>query len=484
MSYNTVLTADHPDVVNYIARAGALLALAEIEVHKLEHSSGCRDLRWHDLSQGTTWWRVEYGGVARPEGVANTLGKSGEMSLDEARCVFAVAALAVYNRPAHPAHWAFWARNSKRRVAQLVHELVCEQPARIALPPNVAWIDLDYNMIGLGAYQKGWLPQTPRPSGEHVPSTVAKKAVCRGTRTSARQAAAHTRAAQRVEADANTETNVNGKRVAPREEATYDEDAPSAKRVKRRATVGGSVKEEAAAGTSRPKAGGRRVARTSTSQGLCQAADAPAKTPPIKKTRSKTSAARKTAKAHPSQPTIHIIPPQEVDVVMDDDVQGGSQPTAGPSAPAGQSRKAPLKAYRTPPNATKAVFSSSPLTEPPRTPEQDSSPAPRKPGTRKARRRAFSAAPSDASEQSAALSATTTLVQGENSSDEASTRAATPRDLDDKTADGENASHLSPCVTTPVRSSARIRSKRMSISPATSDDVPLSKRQPQKRIAS
>ncbi|KAI0326583.1 hypothetical protein GY45DRAFT_1328739 [Cubamyces sp. BRFM 1775] len=50
------------------------------------------------------------------------------MSLDEARLIFAVAALSVYNLPLHPAHWAFWARNSKQRVAEVVHDVVCEYP--------------------------------------------------------------------------------------------------------------------------------------------------------------------------------------------------------------------------------------------------------------------------------------------------------------------------------------------------------------------
>ncbi|CDO70200.1 hypothetical protein BN946_scf184905.g12 [Trametes cinnabarina] len=468
MSYSTVITSDHPDVVNYIERAAALLALAEIEVHKLEHSSGCGDLRWHDLSQGTTWWRVEYGGIARPEGVANALGKAGEMTLDAARCVFAVAALTVYNRPAHPAHWAFWARDSKRRVAELVHELVCERPARIALPPNIAWIDLEYNMIGLGAYQRGWLPQVPRPSGEHIPSTVPSKKACKGTRTSARQAVAQRRTPERAEFELVEERNVNGKRVAPRAEVAEDGQERAPKRVRRRATVGEMVAKETEPVAPRPK-----VTRASTVKGLPKARNAPAKGIAMKKTRSRARAGPKGLKTHLPSPTIHVIPPQEVDVFMDESVKSSTAP-AESVTPAGTTRKTPLKTYRTPPNATNAIFSSSPLTEPPSTPVQESSPAPRKPGTRKARRRAFSATFSDSSEGSVALSATSTLVQTTDTSDEASTRAATPRDLEEKAMHSEETSIVSPC--TPVRTSARIRAKRTSSSPASSDDSPLSQR--------
>ena len=129
MSQDFCLTAQDPDVLAFLEYAGAALLYAEKKAHGKESEAKqpiCNDLRWHDISQRTSWWRVEYGGVAHPEAVANVVGKSETMSLDEARLIFVVAALSVYNLPSHPAHWAFWARNSKQRVAELVHEVVCE----------------------------------------------------------------------------------------------------------------------------------------------------------------------------------------------------------------------------------------------------------------------------------------------------------------------------------------------------------------------
>ncbi|KAI8993826.1 hypothetical protein BD414DRAFT_480566 [Trametes punicea] len=442
MSNNSCITATHPDVLAYIAHTASSLARVEVDVHRVAKGGECGDVRWHLLSQCTTWWRVEYGGFARPEGVANALGKWGEMSLDEARCVFAVAALAVFNLPAHPAHWAFWARNARQRVAELVHELICERPMRIALPPNVAWIDIEYNLISLRNYQRGWLPEVPRPTGGHGPSAEPEN-VLKKTRTSARQAARERGA--KTEVGALEEQNINGKRAAGDEMSSQGEEHPP-KRLKRQTTVAAAADGQTSEATpTKPKERGARVT--------------PPKSPAADRTRSKAGPAQKTANARPASPTTCTVPSADIDVPMDEynDQQGASMSNA--PIPQAAIHKAPLREYRTPRNAAvaKTIFLSSPPSESPRTPAANSSSNPKKLNTRGPRRRPFSVARSDTSEQSVALSATSTLVPSTHASDSCSTREATAVDLDVKD-ESPLGSRPSPCV--PLRSSARIQAKR------------------------
>ncbi|KAH9894870.1 hypothetical protein C8Q73DRAFT_825022 [Cubamyces lactineus] len=482
MSQDFCITAQNPDVLAFLNYAGTALLYAEQKAHGNESEAQqpiCNDLRWHDISQGTTWWRVEYGGVAHPEAVANVVGKGEKMSLDEARLIFAVAALSVYNLPSHPAHWAFWARNAKQRVAEVVHDVVCEKPMRIALPSNVAWIDLEYNLIGLRNYQRPWLPQTPQPQTIHLPAVEPKKAiVAKGTRTSARCAAAHVKASATAEIEVATEKNKNGKRA--RDAETDSVECAPPKRARR--TAGSKGKKATGARTK-----GVRATKASTTQAVVDAAQGtPSTVAPSKKTRSKARTTKKTSKASASSLIIHIVPPPKDDAHMDVDVQVTDEPPATTSAVA---PKALLKAYRTPPNATDAIPSSSPLSDPPVTPASSipvDSPPPRRSSTRRAHRRVASRAESDVSELSTTLSATTTLVPTPDVSDGELTRAGTPGDLEDKTAPGkgqQDTTHAPPAsVCKPVRESARIRAKKQSPSLASSDGSPSASRG-KKRIA-
>ncbi|KAI0633777.1 hypothetical protein C8Q77DRAFT_811072 [Trametes polyzona] len=126
------MTIHHPYVEAYLRCAAASMHEAERRSHEVRSSSDCVNPSWHALAghgRTTNWWRVEYGGVARPEAVANSLAAeytSLALNAFEARRVYALAALAVYAFPTHPAHWAFWARNAKQRAAEVVHEIVCE----------------------------------------------------------------------------------------------------------------------------------------------------------------------------------------------------------------------------------------------------------------------------------------------------------------------------------------------------------------------
>ncbi|KAI0656647.1 hypothetical protein C8Q70DRAFT_935571 [Cubamyces menziesii] len=462
MSQDFCLTAQDPDVLAFLEYAGAALLYAEKKAHGKESEAKqpiCNDLRWHDISQGTTWWRVEYGGVAHPEAVANVVGKSEMMSLDEARLIFVVAALSVYNLPSHPAHWAFWARWGAG-----------EKPMRIALPSNVAWIDLEYNLIGLRNYQRPWLPQIPQPQTIHIPAVDPKKAaVVKGTRTSARCAAAQAKVSTTTEDEVAVQKSKNGKRARDAETDGVEGVAP--KRAKRATSVKG--KKTAGRAKTQARTKGGRATRATTSEAVVDVVQgAPSTAAPSKKARSKARATKKTSKTSASSPIIHIVPPPKDDSQMDVDVEVTDEPLATTSAAV---PKLLLKVSRTSPNADDAIPSSSSPSDLPGTSASSNPtdmPSSRRSGTRRAHRRVASRAESDVSELSTAPSATTTLVPTPDVSDGESTRAGTPDDLKDKAAPGEgqqDTTHLPPAsICAPVRVSARIRAKKESTSPASS----------------
>ncbi|KAI0326582.1 hypothetical protein GY45DRAFT_1328738 [Cubamyces sp. BRFM 1775] len=347
---------------------------------------------------------------------------------------------------------------------------------RIALPSNVAWIDLEYNLIGLRSYQRPWLPQIPQPQTVHLPAVDPKKATAaKGTRTSARCAAAQAKASGSTE-EVATEKNKNGKRA--RDAETDGAEGVAPKRVKR--TAGAKGKKAAGEAQTGARTKRSRATRASTAQAVVDAAQGtPSTAAPSKKTRSKARATKKTGKASISSPVIRIVPPPKDNAEMDVDVQVTDEPPATTSDAPAAAPKVLLKAYCTPPNAIETIPSSSPLSDPPSTPGSNipaDSPSPGRTGTRRAHRRVASRAESDVSELSTTLSATTTLVPTPDVSDGELTRAGTPGDLEDKAAPGEGKADTTQpppaSACTPVRVSARIRAKKESISPGSSDDFP------------
>ncbi|KAI0360885.1 hypothetical protein OH77DRAFT_1509030 [Trametes cingulata] len=483
------LSAQHPHVQTYIRCAAAFLAEAEDRSHP---QACCTNDAWHvfsDRKQLTTWWRVEYGGIAHPEGVAHALNAYSELSLDDARRIFVLAALSVYSFPTHPAHWAFWARNSRMRVLQLVHEVVCEKPQRIVVPGEVAWLDVEYNFIGLCNYQKPWLPQTPRPSGVHAPEPQPKKPV--KTRVVPRRGAERAKLAPVPAAPEAVPQRIGKRKRAAEttEEATGRAAEPARKRPKRGAATAVETREKEQKGGATKRKREAKAAQGGEPNAVeVPSEGAPQKPSPARKGRTKGRAGAKAKKLPAPPPTIHVDPPSEADMTLEVDIVGPSEHLSTPSSQLSAPRRASLRQYHTPRKAIDATPSSSPLSEAPSTPnrgplvEPSSSPTPTRPSGRCLHRRTFSAAMSDTSEVSVTLSGTTAAASAA-ASDGSSTRAGTPRDvdMDEKMGSTEDGQILSPV--TPVRASARIRAKKGASSPATPDSSPLAKRASAKRKA-
>ncbi|KAI0824069.1 hypothetical protein BC628DRAFT_476690 [Trametes gibbosa] len=439
----------HPYVQAYLEHARTNMLESEDNAHELGLASECVDKRWHVLSnraQSASWWRVEYGGVARPEGVASALAAGlhlndrpeRALSIYDAERIFAVAALAVYPFPTHPAHWAFWAKNSKQRVAEVVHEVVCEKPQRVVLPANVAWIDVEYNLLCLRTYQKGWLPLSPRPVGEHSAKVAAKKRTAPAkTRTSARRGKKAVAVYVAVVESPTPTTNMNGKRTAATEEDAIVVGELPPKKQKR----------------------GMKALTSSTGKTRNVAPDAP--TTGNKRTRA-LSTMEPTENISPSRLTIRITPQVKVGL---------------PPAPSAQTKRTSSN------DSLDLGFSLSPLSSPPRTPSHvafsgsspgPESPTPKRPAGRCLNFRGSSEATSDSanSETSVAPSATLTAVaSAAMSSDAGSTRAGTPMNNDvmsEKPGKRVKDAWRGAFSRVPERTSIRIKARRSGTSPGSS----------------
>ncbi|KAH9851362.1 hypothetical protein C2E23DRAFT_236370 [Lenzites betulinus] len=343
-----------------------------------------------------------------------------------------------------------------------------EKPQRIRLPPNVPWIDIEYNMLTLRAYQKGWLPLSPRPPGEHSAKVAAKKKLALAkTRTSARRGK---KAVAAVEESTAPTTNKNGKRVAAVEEEEVE--GSPAKRQKRGVKLLMSPKSKETA-NSQARTGGGRFTRGKTAG----TPDVDAVRTPTR-TRSPIVVDPADNAASHSRLTIRITPPSKV----------------------GQPPVQPAQSKRTTSSESLDVsFPLSPLTSPPCTPSraapsgsvsESASPTPKRPMGRCLNPRAFLESKSDSerSEPSPAPSGTQTAVAGTAMSDASSTRAGTPVDDDvfseklKKTVKGARRMRAS-C--TPERVSVRIKAKRDGSSPESSgsSDTPLAWRMAGTRLA-
>lgn len=343
--------------------------------------------------------------------------------------------------------------------------VLVEKHQRIVVPREAGWIDEEYNLICLRVYQKGWLPLTPRPAGEHHARAALpkKKAAVGKTRTSARRGR---KVAAKVAAVAEpAEKNANGKRAAPVEEGEEVVGAPAPKRQKRAVGVMSAKKAEKAKGQSNVSE--KRVTRASTA------------------TRAQTRAAAKSVEKAPSPlPTIHISPPTMVDVSEPMNVEEIAVPVTPTKAAAPPMQRTHSE------ESLDASFSPTPLSSPPSTPSRGASssvpvsPTPKRPAGRCLPARAISEAKSDYSEISLAPSATLTLVASSAASVDGSTRANTPLEVvvpKKSKAKAKAAPIQSP--QTPVRISARIQAKKGDSSPETSDSSPLANRGWKKRRA-
>ncbi|KAI0373468.1 hypothetical protein BV20DRAFT_738644 [Pilatotrama ljubarskyi] len=415
------LSVTHPYVQAYIECAAAFLVQAEVNTHP---DRTCTNTAWHELTDFahcTTWWRVEYGGIAHPESVAHALNVHPDMSLDDARRVFVLAALAVYSFPKHPAHWAFWARNSRRRVLQLVHEVVCEKPQRIVVPSEVAWLDVEYNYIGLCNYQKPWLPMTPRPTTVHAPEAPPKKPV--KTRTVPRRGATRAKPSQALaEAEVQPEGGKRKRGAQMEEHGSVAE--PARKRPKRGVATVEEPRVEKRAETARATRKGKAAQGDQPNVPEVPAEGAQSKPSQARKGRSKARPDAKAKKTPAAPPIIRIDPPSEADMSVDVEVVEPGDHLSKIPTQLGTTRKARSRVSRTLRKVAAVSPSSSPLSEPPSTPvrgplaEDFSSPTPTRPAGRCLHRRTFSAARSDTSEVSTSLSLTTTAVASDPGEEE------------------------------------------------------------------
>ncbi|KAI0350473.1 hypothetical protein OH77DRAFT_1524857 [Trametes cingulata] len=263
---------------------------------------------------------------------------------DDARRIFVLAALSVYSFPTHLAHWAFWARNSRMRVLQLVHEVVCEKPQRIIVPGEVAWLDVEYNYIGLCNYQKPWLPETPRPSGVHAPEPQPKKPV--KTRVVPRRGATRAKPAPAPAAPEAVPPRIGKrKRAAEATEVTGRAAEPARKRPKRGAAAAAEACEKEQKGGATRGEGGTR-----STQG----------------TRERSNGGEDEEGQAPP-PTIHVDPPSEADMTVnhepcrtDLDVIHNTRPTDAlkPSRRARSHSKVTLDTYPelVKPNAENMIY--------------------------------------------------------------------------------------------------------------------------------
>lgn len=344
--------------------------------------------------------------------------------------------------------------------------MLVEKHQRIVVPREAGWIDEEYNLICLRVYQKGWLPLTPRPAGEHHARAALpkKKAAVGKTRTSARRGRKFTAKAAAVAEPA--EKNANGKRAAPVEEGEEVVGAPAPKRQKR-AVAGAASAKKAEKAKGQSNVSEKRVTRASTA------------------TRAQTRALAKSAEKAPSPlPTIHISPPTVVDVSEPMDVVEIAVPLTPTKVAAPPMQRTHSE------ESLDASFSPTPLSSPPSTPSRGASssvpasPTPKRPAGRCLPVRAISEAKSDCSEMSLAPSATLTLVASSAASEDGSTRANTPLEVvvPKKSKTKAKAAPIqSP--QTPVRISARIQAKKGDSSPETSDSSPLANRSWKKRRA-